>query len=292
MKAWLILKQKNRSTKYETDRLLEEGNGEVELVLHPDIDILVGNEGRKSLRKKRKFVDLPDVVIPRTGSGTGYFGLSVLRHLEKLGVPLVNGSAAIEATKDKLWSCQIFAENNLPTPKTLLVKQPIDSNLVKKEIGFPAVIKIFAGSYGKGVHLVQNKNEFTDFTDFIYGIKSDEAMIVQQYISSRPGEDLRVYVIGNKVLGAMKRSSTDGSFKTNITRGAVGSSFPMNERIEQIALDTAKALGLDIAGIDLLFDGQDYKLCEANSAPGFLGFEKYTGVNVAKEIVDFARSKC
>lgn len=292
MKAWLILKQKNRSTKYETDRLLEEGNGEVELVLHPDIDILVGNEGRKSLRKKRKFVDLPDVVIPRTGSGTGYFGLSVLRHLEKLGVPLVNGSAAIEATKDKLWSCQIFAENNLPTPKTLLVKQPIDSNLVKKEIGFPAVIKIFAGSYGKGVHLVQNKNEFTDFTDFVYGIKSDEAMIVQQYISSRPGEDLRVYVIGNKVLGAMKRSSTDGSFKTNITRGAVGSSFPMNERIEQIALDTAKALGLDIAGIDLLFDGQDYKLCEANSAPGFLGFEKYTGVNVAKEIVDFARSKC
>jgi len=292
LKAWLILKQKNRSTKYETDRLLEEGNGEVELVLHPDIDILVGNEGRKSLRKKRKFVDLPDVVIPRTGSGTGYFGLSVLRHLEKLGVPLVNGSAAIEATKDKLWSCQIFAENNLPTPKTLLVKQPIDSNLVKKEIGFPAVIKIFAGSYGKGVHLVQNKNEFTDFTDFIYGIKSDEAMIVQQYISSRPGEDLRVYVIGNKVLGAMKRSSTDGSFKTNITRGAVGSSFPMNERIEQIALDTAKALGLDIAGIDLLFDGQDYKLCEANSAPGFLGFEKYTGVNVAKEIIDFARSKC
>lgn len=292
MKAWLILKQKSRSTKYETDRLLEEGNGEVELVLHPDIDILVGNEGRKSLRKKRKFVDLPDVVIPRTGSGTGYFGLSVLRHLEKLGVPLVNGSAAIEATKDKLWSCQIFAENNLPTPKTLLVKQPIDSNLVKKEIGFPAVIKIFAGSYGKGVHLVQNKNEFTDFTDFVYGIKSDEAMIVQQYISSRPGEDLRVYVIGNKVLGAMKRSSTDGSFKTNITRGAVGSSFPMNERIEQIALDTAKALGLDIAGIDLLFDGQDYKLCEANSAPGFLGFEKYTGVNVAKEIVDFARSKC
>ena len=292
MKAWLILKQKNRSTKYETDRLLEEGNGEVELVLHPDIDILVGNEGRKSLRKKRKFVDLPDVVIPRTGSGTGYFGLSVLRHLEKLGVPLVNGSAAIEATKDKLWSCQIFAENNLPTPKTLLVKQPIDSNLVKKEIGFPAVIKIFAGSYGKGVHLVQNKNEFTDFTDFVYGIKSDEAMIVQQYISSRPGEDLRVYVIGNKVLGAMKRSSTDGSFKTNITRGAVGSSFPMNERIEQIALDTAKALGLDIAGIDLLFDGQDYKLCEANSAPGFLGFEKYTGVNVAKEIIDFARSKC
>lgn len=292
MKAWLILKQKNRSTKYETDRLLEEGNGEVELVLHPDIDILVGNEGRKSLRKKRKFVDLPDVVIPRTGSGTGYFGLSVLRHLEKLGVPLVNGSAAIEATKDKLWSCQIFAENNLPTPKTLLVKQPIDSNLVKKEIGFPAVIKIFAGSYGKGVHLVQNKNEFTDFTDFVYGIKSDEAMIVQQYISSRPGEDLRVYVVGNKVLGAMKRSSTDGSFKTNITRGAVGSSFPMNERIEQIALDTAKALGLDIAGIDLLFDGNDYKLCEANSAPGFLGFEKYTGVNVAKEIVDFARSKC
>jgi RimK family alpha-L-glutamate ligase len=292
LRAWVILKNKSRSTKYETDRLLEEGNGDVELVLHPDIDILVDIEGRKSLRKKGRFVDLPNIVIPRTGSGTGYFGFSVLRHLEKLGVPLCNGSAAIEATKDKLWSCQIFAEHSLPTPKTLLVKQPIDARLVQREIGFPAVIKIFAGSYGKGVHLVQNKNEFTDFTDFVYGIKSDEAMIVQQYVSSRPGEDLRVYVVGNKVLGAMKRSSTDGSFKTNISRGSVGSSFPMNERIEQIALDTARALNLDIAGIDLLFDGDDYKLCEANSAPGFEGFEKYTGVNVAKEIVDYARSRC
>lgn len=291
MKAWLILKKKTRNLRYETDRLIQEGNGDVELVLHPDIDILVDNEGRKSLRKKGKFVDLPDIVIPRTGSGTGYFGFSVLRHLEKLGIPLVNGSLAIECTKDKLWSSQIFAEHNLPTPKTLLVKQPIDAKLVQNEIGFPAVIKIFAGSYGKGVHLVQNKNEFTDFTDFIYNIKSDEAMIVQEYINSKPGEDLRVYVVGDKVLGAMKRTSIDGSFKTNISRGAVGSNFLLNDRIKQIALDTARALNLDIAGIDLLFDGDDYKLCEANSAPGFEGFEKYTGVNVAKEIVDFARSK-
>lgn len=291
MKAWVILKQKSPLVKYETDRILDEGKGKFELVLHPDIDILVDRNDRKSIRHKSKVVDLPDVVIPRTGSGTGYFGLSVLRHFERLGVPLINGSHAIEITKDKLWAAQVFAENGLPTPKTMLVKHPVDPKLVKKVIGFPAVVKIFSGSYGKGVHLVHNQNDFVDFIEFAHGINQDEAIIVQEYVDSRPGEDIRAYVVGDRVLGAMKRKSTDGSFKANITRGGIGEKFPMNPRIEELSLSTAKSLGLEIAGIDLLFDGDDYKLCEANSAPGFKGFEKYTGINVAREIVDYAKKR-
>ena len=89
----------------------------------------------------------------------------------------------------------------------------------------------------------------------------------------------------------MKRIASDGSFKANITRGGVGENFPINDRIEEIALQTSSVLGLDVAGIDLLFDGDDYKLCEANSAPGFQGFEKYTGVNVAREIINYAKQK-
>ena len=102
MKAWIVLQKKNNLTKYETDRLLEEGAGEVELVLHPDLDIIVNGIEQGSIRHKGKIVELPDVVIPRTGSGTGYFGLSVLRQFERLGVPLLNGSMSIEITKDKL----------------------------------------------------------------------------------------------------------------------------------------------------------------------------------------------
>lgn len=289
MKTWIVLKERNKNVNYETDRLLEEGGEGTEVVYHPQVDIIVDREDRRSIRVKNKIVDLPDVVIPRTGSGTGYFGHSLLRHFERLGVPLLNTSAAVEITKDKLHAAQVFAAHHLPTPKTMLVKDPVNPTLVEKEIGFPCVVKIFAGSYGKGVYLCHNVREFQDFIEFAHGIKSDEAIIVQEFIDSKPGQDVRVLVVGGKVLGAMKRSAKDGSFKANITRGGAGENYPLNDRIVEIATKTACVLGLDIAGVDLLFDGDDYKLCEANSAPGFKGFEKYTGVNVAKAIIDYAR---
>ena len=291
MKTWIVLQKRDKNVNYETDRLLVEGGEGTELIYHPNVDIIVDRQDRRSIRVKNRVVDLPNVVIPRTGSGTGYFGHSLLRHFERLGVPLLNNSAAIEVTKDKLHAAQVFAEHHLPTPKTMLVKDPVNPRLVEKEIGFPCVVKIFAGSYGKGVYLCNNSREFRDFIEFAHGIKSDEAIIVQEFIKSRPGEDVRVIVVGGKALGAMKRSSKDGSFKANITRGGVGENYPLNPRIEEIAIKTTNALGLDVAGIDLLFDGDDYKLCEANSAPGFKGFEKYTGINVARAIIDYAKTK-
>ena len=291
MKTWIVLQKRDKNVNYETDRLLVEGGEGTELIYHPNVDIIVDRQDRRSIRVKNQVVDLPNVVIPRTGSGTGYFGHSLLRHFERLGVPLLNNSAAIEVTKDKLHAAQVFAEHHLPTPKTMLVKDPVNPSLVAKEIGFPCVVKIFAGSYGKGVYLCNNSREFRDFIEFAHGIKSDEAIIVQEFIKSRPGEDVRVIVVGGKALGAMKRSSKDGSFKANITRGGVGENYPLNPRIEEIAIKTTNALGLDVAGIDLLFDGDDYKLCEANSAPGFKGFEKYTGINVARAIIDYAKTK-
>jgi len=115
-----------------------------------------------------------------------------------------------------------------------------------------------------------------------------QAMILQQYIGSRPAQDLRVLVIGGRVLGAMLRRSTDGSFKTNISRGGDGVAHPLNAEIERIALDSAAALQLDIAGVDLLFDRDSYCVCEVNSAPGFSGFEAATGVNVAEAILQHA----
>ena len=291
MKTWIVLQKRDKNVNYETDRLLTEGGEGTELIYHPNVDIIVDRQDRRSIRVKNRVVDLPNVVIPRTGSGTGYFGHSLLRHFERLGVPLLNNSASIEVTKDKLHAAQVFAEHHLPTPKTMLVKDPVNPSLVAKEIGFPCVVKIFAGSYGKGVYLCNNSREFRDFIEFAHGIKSDEAIIVQEFIKSRPGEDVRVIVVGGKALGAMKRSSKDGSFKANITRGGVGENYPLNPRIEEIAIKTTNALGLDVAGIDLLFDGDDYKLCEANSAPGFKGFEKYTGINVARAIIDYAKTK-
>ena len=291
MHAWIIQQKATRQTRYETQRLVEEGGKDTQVVYHPSIDIIVSREGRRSIRVKNRVLDLPDVIIPRTGSGTGYFGLAILRHLERLGVPTVNPSHAIEATKDKLYAHQVFAEQGIDTPKTMLVKHPVNAALVAREIGFPAVIKIMAGSYGKGVYMVNTQSEFQDFIEFAHGIKTDEAIIVQQYIDTRPGEDLRVFVVGGKVIGAIKRSSQDGSFKANITRGGGAEPFPINREIRDISLATARSLELEIAGVDLLFGKDGYVVCEANSAPGFEGFEKATDINVAGEIIKYAKSK-
>ena len=291
MKIWIIQQKKTQHNRYENDRLMAAGGGDCEIILHPTIDIIVSREGRRSLRVRNKLVDIPDVIIPRTGSGTGYFGFAILRHLERLGIPTVNPSYAIEATKDKLYAHQIFAEKSIPTPKTMLVKHPVNANLVDREIGWPAVVKIMAGSYGKGVYQVTSKSRFQDFIEFAHGIKTDEAIIVQEYVDTHPGEDLRVFVVGDRVLGAMKRSASDGSFKANITRGGVGENHPLTPEIEDLALRVARSLDLQIAGVDLLFGQDGFLVCEANSAPGFEGFERATGIDVAGAIVDYARSK-
>lgn len=294
MNIWLILQKRTTSTRYETNHLVQAGAARghsVEVVLHPTVDIIVSKEGRRSIRVKNKMVDIPDVVIPRTGSGTGYFGFAILRHLERLGVPMVNPSYSIEATKDKLYAHQIFAEKGIPTPKTVLVKDPVNPKLIEKEIGWPAVVKIMAGSYGKGVYKVENRTHFTDFIEFAHGINSDEAIIVQEYMHTRPGSDLRVFVVGDRVLGAMQRTSKDGSFKANITRGGMGSAYELTPEIEALALRTARSLDLDVAGVDLLFGPDGFVVCEANSAPGFEGFEAATGCDVAGAIIDYAVSK-
>ena len=291
LKSWIILQKRSSETNYETRRLVEEGGADTEVVLHPTVDIIVSREGRRSIRVKNRVVDLPHVIIPRTGSGTGYFGFAILRHLERLGIPTVNQSHSIEATKDKLYAHQIFAEQNIPTPKTMLVKHPVNTGIVDKEIGWPAIVKIMAGSYGKGVYKVDSKTHFQDFIDFAHGIKTDEAIIVQEYMNAQPGTDLRVFVVGDRVLGAMKRSSHDASFKANITRGGSGERYPLTPEIEDLALRVTRSLELEVAGVDLLFGPDGFVVCEANSAPGFKGFESCTGVNVARAIMDYAQSK-
>src|SRR6056300_1591163 len=249
MNCWIVLQKRTKNTTYETRRLVEACGDTCTVVNHPSVDIIVSRKDRTSIRVKNRAVQLPDVVIPRTGSGTGYFGFAMLRHLERPGIPTVNPSYAIEATKDKLYAHQIFAEKSIPTPKTMLVKHPVNAGLVDKEIGWPAVVKIMAGSYGKGVYQVTSKSRFKDFIEFAHGIKTDEAIIVQEYVDTHPGEDLRVFVVGDRVLGAMKRSASDGSFKANITRGGRGENYPITPEIEDLSLWVARSLDLVIARV-------------------------------------------
>lgn len=285
---WILQKAAATGPSYEELRFREEARIlgiALEVVCPDEIDLIVTRGGRRSIRLRGAEVELPDALLARTGSGTSYFSLAILRQFEHLGVPVINATRSIEAVKDKLYCQQLLAQMNLPIPRTMLVRFPVDAELVERQIGFPCVVKVLAGSYGEGIYLSRNPESFRDLMELVASLDAGKSLILQEYIGDRPGQDLRVWVIGGRVVGAMLRRSVDGSFKANITRGGLGEDFPVDESIDVLARDCAQTLGLEIAGIDLLFDGDGYRVCEANSAPGFSGFEAATGTNVARQIL-------
>lgn len=289
----LVLTKLDRN-EYESNKLVEEfqNKGISARMCHPDdFDIIVDRDIRKGIKYKGQDMELPSLVLVRLGAGILPFQLAVVRHFEQAGVPCVNGSVAIETVKDKLRTSQILSKHSIPIPNTMLVRMPIDDGLVKNNIGFPCVIKVVTGSYGEGVYLCEKQRDYKKLMEFIDTLGNKKTMIVQEYMGNRPGEDLRVLVVGGKVVGAMKRTAPEGDFRANITNGGTGENFPLTEEIEYLARETARVLGLDIAGIDLLFDERGFRVCEANSNPGFSGFEKYCGVNVADLITEYIRFK-
>jgi gamma-F420-2:alpha-L-glutamate ligase len=292
-KGWILCKLQFQGS-YETNRLVEEfknHNIDISLIDPNEIDIFVNKENRQSILVNGQSLPLPKFVFPRTGSGTTYHIKAVIRHFERMGVVVINGSDAIDNVKDKLYSHQILAQSNLDIPKTMLLKHPIDVDFVQKHIGFPAIVKTISGSYGRGVFLAETKKQFRQLLTMAELTKPSYNIIIQEFIKDTWGKDLRVLVVNNRVVGCMMRQSQDDDFRANITRGGEGFPYEVNEQIEWLSSESAKALDLDIAGVDLLFDNGGYKICEVNSNPGFEGMETFTKKNIAEEIVQFIKMK-
>lgn len=292
-KVW-ILHHATEIDGYENTRLLEclEKNGFEGRVLEPKyFDIIVSRSSSKSIRYKGEKIDMPGLVLSRTGSGTNYFTLALMRQIEKFGIPVINDSESISRVSDKLLTSQLLVKENLPIPKTILVKGDVDVELVEKEIGFPCVVKATSGSKGKTVHLCETKKDFTSLMSLLSSIALKKTLIIQEFVDAAIGTDLRVWVIGGKTTVAMKRIAGNGDFRANISQGGTAELFEITEEIDYLARETARVLGLQIAGVDLLFDKEGYKICEANSSPGFSGMDKYCGQDMAQRIVDFIKLK-
>jgi gamma-F420-2:alpha-L-glutamate ligase len=287
----LILSKMDRN-EYETTRLVEafQSKNIEAIVGHPDdFDIVVSQDIDNSIKFKGQDFLKPRLVLVRLGAGILPFQLAVIRQFEQMGVPCVNPSMPINIVRDKLRTGQMLAANNIPIPKTMMVRYPIDDGLVESHIGFPCVVKLVTGSYGEGVYLCERKRDYKKLMEFIDTLGAKKTMIVQEYMNARVGEDLRVFVVGGKVLGAMRRTAPEGDFRANITSGGTGSSFEVTPEIEYLAIETARLLGLNIAGVDLLFGKTGFVVCEANSNPGFSGFERYCQVDVADHITEYIR---
>ncbi len=296
MKGWILYSKKQAdlgTNAYGINRLLQAGQQKgIDLTVYSpeQFELVVTRDGRKSILVDGKPTPLPDFLIPRIGANTPYFALAVIRQLERLNVYSCNSSETIEIVKDKLHIHQLLAQSNLPSPKTMLVKFPVDSELVKRELGFPVIVKNLTGTEGKGVYLCDSPEQFSDLMGLIDSQHTKPNIILQEFVSNSRGRDLRVFVLGGRVIGCMKRYS-ETSFKANFSRGGQVESFALTPEIEWLATETARLVNLDIAGIDLLFDEEGYKICEANSSPGFKGLELVVGETIAEQILDYITVK-
>jgi gamma-F420-2:alpha-L-glutamate ligase len=268
---------------------------DVELtVLKPrEFDLVVDPHRGWSATYPGQTLEKPDFIIARTGSETSYFTLAVLRHFERQGVAMVNSSAAVDTVADKLHTLQILSAHGLPTPKTILGKFPVDVDLIERQLGFPVVVKTLTGTRGNGVLLCRNRDQFADLAMLLDGTQHEANFIFQEYVATSHGRDVRVLVVGGRPVAAMERRATNGSFKSNVSLGAEAVPFELKPDLARLAVDAADALNLDVAGVDILFDRDGYRICEANSSPGFQGLERATGVDVPQLVFEsmFARRR-
>lgn len=297
MKGFILCKTKESDLKpkknYSVLRLVEaaEKAGHTLKVLTPEqFELVVTRSDRKSILIDGISQPLPDFIIPRMGSETTYFGLAVIRQLEHLGVYSCNTSSSIEAVKDKLHVHQILAQSNLPTPKTMMLKFPADIEAVKREIGFPIVVKNIVGARGNGIYLSDSEDRFLDLMHLIYSHNQQANIILQEFVAPSSGKDLRVFILGGEVVACMMRKSKSG-FKANYSLGGTVEPYDLPEEAKWLAKETARLMKLEIAGIDLLFDNGGFKICEANSSPGFEGLEQVAGRHVAEDIINYITTK-
>jgi gamma-F420-2:alpha-L-glutamate ligase len=291
MEVWILFNEELESPTaeaFEIRRFMAEGRemGIDVKVFHPQqFDLLVSEEESDSILIDGKPVLLPDFLLPRTYVvDTGYFPLAILRQFERLGVPVYNTAACIERVADKLHSHQILAEKGLPTPTTMLAKFPVDIDLVEEHIGFPVVVKTLLGVNGSGVFLIENRDAFLDLMNLIGETNPNIQLIFQKFVAASKGRDLRVFIVNGKVIACMERRAAEGDFKANYSQGGSVHEFHIDEEAKAISIETANALDIQVAGIDLLFTDNGYTICEANTFPGFKGLETACSVNVPFEI--------
>ena len=219
------------------------------------------------------------------------------RHLEKMGFKVFNSSKAIEYCDNKGLMHLMLSNNNIDMPKTILSPMIFDSNLLNKErlikayeaLGDSVIIKESMGSFGMQVYLINNREEFIKKVNKLCEKRIE--FIIQENIKSSFGKDIRVNIIGDKVIGAMLRTSSS-DFRANISQGGKGEIITLTKEQEELALKAHKTLGLDFSGVDLLFGENDKPLlCEVNSNLNFLSFEKIWGEGFSKKILQYILSE-
>lgn len=231
-----------------------------------------------------------DAVIPRIGASITFYGLAVLRQFEMMGVYPLNESVAIGRSRDKLRSLQILAREGVGLPVTTFAHDPNQTEeVVKLAGGAPLVIKLLEGTQGIGVVLADTDRSAKSVIEAFRGAQVN--ILVQEFIKEAGGADIRALVVGDKVVAAMLRQGADGEFRSNLHRGGTAKTIKITPEERSTAIRSAKRMGLNVAGVDMLRANHGPVVMEVNSSPGLEGVENATGIDVAGKIIELLEKR-
>ncbi len=227
-----------------------------------------------------------DAIIPRIGASVSFYGAAVVRQFEMMGVYSVNESVAITRSRDKLRALQLLSRKGIGLPVTGFANSPDDTeDLLSFVGGAPVVIKLLEGTQGVGVVLGETRKAAESVIEAFRGLNAN--FMVQEFIKEAGGSDMRCFVIGDKVVAAMKRTGKEGEFRSNLHRGGSAQLVRITPEERSTAVRSARIMGLNVAGVDLLRSNHGPVVMEVNSSPGLEGIEKATGKDVAGQVIQF-----
>ena len=273
---------------YSTRRLREAGEAQghkIQVINYLRCYMNITSQ-RPSIVYNGKPLENFEAIIPRIGASRTFYGTAVVRQFEVMGVFATNESQAISRSRDKLRSLQILAREGVGLPVTGFAHatQDIDG-LIETVGGAPLVIKLLEGTQGIGVVLAETYQAAKSVIEAFRGL--DANILVQEYIKEAKGSDIRCFVIGGKVIASMKRQGAEGEFRSNLHRGGKATVVKLTPEERSTAIRAAKAMGLRVAGVDLLRSNHGPVVMEVNSSPGLEGIEKVTGSDVAGKIIEY-----
>ena len=279
----------NGNANYSTKRLVEEAKKHghrVRVVKYKNCYLSL-NEKHPDIFYKGEKLPKYDVIIPRIANYMTRYGSAIVRQFEMQGVWTVSSSIAITRARDKLRSQQILTKAGIDTPKTLVSRNTTDIDDLLEQIGLPVIIKLASSTHGNGVVLADTKKAARSALQAFYLYNEEGTnILLQEYVKESAGTDIRAFVVGSRVVASMKRQSLDDDFRSNLHKGGGGVSVKLTPEENRIAVKAAKAMGLHIAGVDLMRSNRGPLVLEVNASPGF-GVEKITGRNVAEKIIDY-----
>ncbi len=284
MKIVLLSRNKNL---YSSRRLIEAAEARGHEVKVVDVLRAYMNiaSHKPTIHYKGEPLEGFDAVIPRIGASVTFYGASVLRQFEMMGVYPLNESVAITRSRDKLRSLQLLSRKGIGLPLTGFANRPDDiKDMIKMVGGAPLVVKLLEGTQGIGVVLAETQKAAESVIEGFMGVKAN--ILVQEYIKEAGGADIRCLVIGGKVVAAMKRQAAAGEFRSNLHRGGSATLIRITPEERSTAVRAAKIMGLNVAGVDLLRSNHGPVVMEVNSSPGLEGIETSTGKDIATQIIE------